>query len=438
MGKKQSSRTGIRDAFRAVHILSQLAGLAPYKFATNPCNKRETIDISWKTNFTSFMWSLVMLSTQAAGFLYVLSSNFTQNPNSLLELVFKTLQFPLINATGLAALILSMSVNRKKMMIIEKLSITDKCIFQKDHTVYEKHNRVFTIVLIISALYHITLHTINTYFHPSSHINYYYSVSICLCDLVWAANDLGYVNAVEILAQNLMAMNKQLDAIFVTQSHSSHSSDRHTRPEVFCSFRLADELHTQYVRGPINFDRNNVFRRSASDVTSRRISARVLELRICYNNLYHVSHLINSVYGFTLLMGFTAYTVCTIADVYSMCCILATPYREHEPISIPKITIAILWTIASVLKTFCIVFASERAKSEHKKTVHKIQKLILYVGENGDVREQLESFSYQLANNRIEFTACGVFGVNFKLVRSLVCTVVTYVIVLVQITWFRY
>jgi hypothetical protein len=385
------------------------------------------------------MWSLALLSTQAAGFIYIFLSNFTQNPNSLLELVFKTLQFPLINATGLVALVLSMSINRKKMMmIIEKLSITDKCIFQKDHTVYEKHNRVFTIALIISALYHITLHTINTYFHPSSHINYYYSVLVCFSDLVWAANDLGYVNAVEILAQNLMAMSKQLDAIFVTPSHSSHSSDRHTRPEMFCSFRVADNLHTQDVRGLINFDKNNGFHRRISDVTSRRISARVLELRICYNNLYHISHLINSVYGFTLLMGFTAYTVCTIGDVYSICCILVTPYREHAPISTSKITITILWTIASVFKTFCIVFASERAKSEHKKTVHKIQKLILYVGENGDVREQLELFSNQLANNRIEFTACGVFSVNFELVRSLVCTVVTYVIVLVQITWFMY
>jgi hypothetical protein len=75
MGKKQSSRTGIRDAFRAVHILSQLAGLAPYNFVTNPCNKNETIDISLKTNFASFMWSLVILSTQALGFVYILSSN---------------------------------------------------------------------------------------------------------------------------------------------------------------------------------------------------------------------------------------------------------------------------------------------------------------------------------------------------------------------------
>jgi len=438
MGKKQSSRTGIRDAFKAVHILSQLVGLAPYNFVTNTCNESETIDISWKTNFTSFMWSLVMLSTQAVGFVYVLSSNFIEYPNSLPELVAKTLQFPLINATGLAALALSTSINRKKMlMIIENLSTTDKCIFKKDHTVYKKHNRVFTIVLIISALYHITLHSVNTYFYPSSHINYYYSVSICLCDLVWAVNDLGYVNAVEILAQNLMAMNKQMDAIFVTQSHGLPSSDRHTRSEELCPGRLADELHTQDARAPINFHRSNRLPTRIFDVTSR-ISARVLELRICYNKLYHICHLINSMYGFTLLIGFTAYTVCTICDVYNICGILVAPYREHEPISTSNITTAILWTIASVLKTFCVIFVSERARNEHKKAVHKIQKLILYVGENGDVREQLELFSNQLANNRIEFIACGVFCINFRLLRSLVYTVVTYVVVLVQITWFRY
>lgn len=438
MGQEQSSTIDIRDAFRAVHILSQLVGLAPYNFVTNTCNKGETINISWKTNFTSFVWSIIMLSTQAVGFVYVLSSNFTQNPNSLPELVAKTLQFPLINATGLAALALSLSINRKKMlMTVENLSITDKCIFQKDHTVYKKHNRVFTILLIISALCHITLHTINTYFHPNSHINYYYSVSICFCDLVWAANDLGYVNAVEILAQHLMAMNKQLDAIFVTQSHNSPSSGRHTRSEELRSDRLALEIHTQNVPTPINSHKNNGFPTSNSDVCSR-ISARVLELRICYNKLYHICQLINSMYGFTLLMGITAYTICTISDIYNICGILVTPYKEHQPVSTPKITTAILWTIASILKAFFIVFVSERAGSEHKIGVHKIQKLILYVGENGDVREQLELFSNQFANNRIEFTACGIFSVNFKLVRSLVYTVVTYVIVLAQITWFRY
>jgi gustatory receptor len=136
-------------------------------------------------------------------------------------------------------------------------------------------------------------------------------------------------------------------------------------------------------------------------------------------------------------MGFTAHTVCVIGDVYSTCFMLVTSYRENEPISTSKITIAILWAIASVLKTFCVVVASDRAEREHKKAVHKIQKLILYVGVNADVQEQLDLFSMQLANNRIEFTACGVFSVNFQLVRSLVYTVVTYVILLVQITWFK-
>ena len=384
------------------------------------------------------MWSLVMLSTQAVGFVYVLSSNFIQKPNSLPELVAKTLQFPLINATGLSALALSLSINRKKMLtIIEKLSMADKYIFQKDHTVYKRHNRIFMIVLIISALYHTTLHSINIYFHPSSHINHYYSVSIYFCGLVWAVNDLGYINAVEILAQNLMALNKQLDTIFITLSHRSRSNDRHTRREGFCCPRSAHELHTQDVPVSTYFDRNNDFLTSISDVNSR-ISVRILDLRICYNKLYHICHLINSMYGVTMLLGFTAYTICTISNIYNICGMLLTPNRKYEPISTSRITTEILWTFASVLKTFCIIFASDRAENKHKKNVHKIQKLILYVGVDANLREQLELFSNQVANNRIEFTACGVFSINFKLVRSLVYTVVTYVSVLVQVTWFRY
>jgi hypothetical protein len=142
-------------------------------------------------------------------------------------------------------------------------------------------------------------------------------------------------------------------------------------------------------------------------------------------------------YGFILLMEFTAYTICILGDVYSVCCMIITPYRENEPVSASRITTAILWTIARVIEAFCIVFASNRANTEYKKTVDKIQKLILYVGVKADMREQLDLFSLQLASSRIEFTACGFFTVNFKLVRSIVYTVVTYIIVLVQVTWFK-
>jgi hypothetical protein len=117
---------------------------------------------------------------------------------------------------------------------------------------------------------------------------------------------------------------------------------------------------------------------------------------------------------------------------------LITPFREYKLMSISRITTAVLWTVASALKAFSVVFASDRANSEFKKSVGQIQKLILYVDVKEDMREQLELFSIQLSNNRIEFTACGFFTVNFKLVRSIVYTVVTYIIVLVQVTWFKH
>jgi hypothetical protein len=138
-------------------------------------------------------------------------------------------------------------------------------------------------------------------------------------------------------------------------------------------------------------------------------------------------------------MGFMAYTVCIIGDAYATCCILITAYRGHELISIPKVTTAILWVIASTWKVFSIVFASYRANSEFRKTISEIQKLILRTRLTADTRlqEQLELFTTQLVNNKIEFTAYGFFTVNFKLLRTLVYTVTTYIILLVQVTWFN-
>jgi hypothetical protein len=440
MWNKQASRTSLRDAFKAVHCLSRLVGLAPYCFITDTKKNAETIEISWRKNVNIVSWSLIMLAVQFVGLLYVIVLNFIQTPHSLSGFVAKTLQFPLINATGLVALALSLSINRKKMMdIVEKLSIVDKCIFQNEERVTQKHNIKFMIIIMINVTYHIVLHGINMYINPSGHLNYYYGVSIYLCDFTWAVNDLQYVNIVEILTQRLTSLNREIDRIFVSQSccnFTSKTSRHYIREEEFCFSDLREGLHNKDRRVLLNTRRLTGFRSSTSGITSG-VAARILDLRICYKNLYHVCRLINSMYGLTLLMGFMAYTVCIILDVYTTCCLLITQYKGHQLVSVPRVVTAVLWTVSSCTKVFSGVSASHMANSQFKETVIKIRKLTLPSGLKPGIHDQLELFSIQLSNNKIDFTACGFFSVNFKLVRSLVYTVITHIIVLIQVTWFN-
>jgi hypothetical protein len=381
-----------------------------------------------------------MLTAQFVGLLYVIVSNFTQKPDSLSGFVAKTLQFPLINATGLVALAASLSVNRKKMMkVVEQLSIVDECIFQNKETVTKKHNRKFVIIIMITVTYLVVLHSINVYINPSGNINYCYIVSIYLCDFIWGVNNLQFVNIVEILTQRLMTLNEEIDRIFVSQSHTNSTWKRLRRFSSEEEFRFTDlrkGFHTTNRCALLNSRRQSGFRSNTSCLTSG-VAARILDLRICYKNLYHICRLINSMYGLSLLMGFMAYTVCLILDVYTTCCMVITLYTEYQPISIPGAVMAAVWISASCIELFFIVFASDRANGEFRETVRKIRKLTLPSGLKPEIQDQLELFSIQLSDNRIEFTACGFFSVNFKLVTSIAYTVTTYIIVLIQVTWFN-
>jgi hypothetical protein len=434
MWKKQESITAVKDAFKAVHSVSRLVGLAPYSFVIDPQKNGETTEISWSRNVRIVIWSLIMLSVQFVGLLYVIVSNFVQKPDSLSGFVAKSLQFPLINATGLVALALSLSINRKKMMdVVEKLSIVDKYIFQNKEAVSKKHNINFVIIIMINVTYHIVLHSINVYINPSGHLNYYYGVSIYMCDFTWAVNDLQYVNIVEILTQRLNSLNKEIDNIFMSQSRGNFTS-KTSRPS-------NNEENFRFLELRDGFRNNNRcvstgFRSSTFGVTSG-VAEQILKFRVCYTNLYHICRLINSMYGLTLLIGFMAYTVCITLDAYTTCCLVITQYKGHELVSLPRLVTAVLWTVASCTKVFSVVFACYRANSQFRETVSKVGKLALPSSLQPETQVQVELFSIQLSNNKIEFSACGFFSINFKLVRNLVYTVTTYTIVLIQVTWFN-
>jgi hypothetical protein len=142
-------------------------------------------------------------------------------------------------------------------------------------------------------------------------------------------------------------------------------------------------------------------------------------------------------YGVTLVMGVATYAICLTVDVYTACSLLIAQYKGYQPTATPRVAAAALRTAATCARVFCSAFASHRANSAYRQAVSRIRKLTLPAGLKPEIQDQLESFSIQLSDNKIEFTACGVFSVNFKLVRSLVYTVTTNVIVLVQATWFN-
>lgn len=417
-----------------MHSLSRLVGLAPYSFVTHTSTGVETIQISYSKNLKIVSWSAILLTVELVGLLYIIVSNFTEQPDSVSGLVTKSLQFPLINATGLAALGVSLSLNRKKMLdVVENLSAVDKRISHNKADVSKKHNFKFVIIITIIVTYHVVLHSINMYINPRMTTSYFYGVVIYLCDLTWAVNDLQYAHIVGILTQRLVSLNEEIGRILVSQAQSRSTAKRSNRygsAGVIC-FLSREGSHNKNRRVLLNPRRQDICSGTSG------LAARILDFRICFKHLHRVCRLINSMYGLTLLLGFMTYTVCLTLDTYTVCCLVITQYKGYEPLSVLRVATAALWTVTGCTRVFCGVFVSSRAHGKFRQTVSAVRKLTLPAGLNPEVQDQLESFAIQLSSSKIEFTACGFFTVNLKLVRSLVYTVITYIIVLVQVTWFN-
>ncbi|KAJ9599792.1 hypothetical protein L9F63_026359, partial [Diploptera punctata] len=63
-----------------------------------------------------------------------------------------------------------------------------------------------------------------------------------------------------------------------------------------------------------------------------------------------------------------------------------------------------------------------------KTLVHRL----LCKTQDVEIREELELFSLQISHQKIRFTACGFFPLDFTLLYSIIGAVTTYVVILVQ------
>lgn len=56
------------------------------------------------------------------------------------------------------------------------------------------------------------------------------------------------------------------------------------------------------------------------------------------------------------------------------------------------------------------------------------------ISHSEDVRDEMEMFSLQLANENVEFSAAGFFTIDYTLIFTIIGGVTTYIIILIQLS----
>lgn len=382
------------------------------------------------------MWASVLLFIQFIGILLHVADNLINPPHSLMDFVNHTIQFPFFDSTGTVAIILAVTINRKKMsQFINCLPTLDKCLFSHPNNIYKQQNKRFLMKVVCTTVSSLVIFMCDTYYYFTYDI--IYVVTIYVPDFIWSINELQFMNIVEMLKIRLTTLNAKISMVFTEKDHSENvsrisrkSPRRRTRNRHVSVSYVGSSINAEILR--IEIPEKCTGRTLKMVNRESIVASHILKLSEIYNRLYEMCCLINSMYGYMLLQEFTAYTVCLIVDGYSLVCFLIALYKAEDPLLPPGGHVAlILWNISNLIRPFLVCLSCQRVNNEFKSTMDHIQALKLHPEISREISNQLKLFSNQIKHCRLEFSVCDFFDINLSLFCIVVLTVTTYIIVLV-------
>jgi hypothetical protein len=137
--------------------------------------------------------------------------------------------------------------------------------------------------------------------------------------------------------------------------------------------------------------------------------------------------------GCTMLLNWLVFVVGVSINLYHVALFFLFPYALNNTLhSTTKNITFILWDILTVMRMFVVALSCQWASDECQRCVNGVQEMLLEPVTEEDALAQLESFSVQLVNNKIEFTVCGIFPMNLSVLSAAAGLVIQYLILLFQ------
>jgi len=426
MIKKRDFVTHIKTVFNPVYLVAQLVGLASYSFV----DAEDVVDVSWNSNRKNFIWSVLLLIIQSVGVFYRLAINFIKPPTSILQLCSNVVHFPLVQAAGPLTVAIALVRNRKKIRQIVRILLTvDAFLYESSDKVYSKRDSFLVVALTSSLLCILPLYFVQNYMSEDVAMEWMLSLSHLTC----IVNDLQYLNLLVVLKHRLVAISEKIRMIYIFDCCTCSGFKFSTAIFRRCGRHMAGTsppvVGKQRVFTVQSFEKPEC---SISD--SRRVTADIiLRVRQNYNELSEMCCVINSIHGFTLAVNWLVATVGLSVDLYYVTVSFVFPSVSNRvSYSATTNVVLILWSSFTLVRMFVIALSCEWVSDEYRTCMSNVQRLLLEYSTEEDVLTQLVSFTDQLVNNKIEFTACGIFAMNLSVLCTVAGLVIQYFILLCQ------
>jgi len=396
---------------KPVQRISKLFGFTPFVFSKKSTCRTNILRYRLLKIFLLLMTTAGLISSTCYKIHLVMQSpSHTPEKNRIMFI----LNDVFLKLTNVIILIMKIYFNKMDVIrIFRKLKNVDKVIHRRSRIDTHTRKRLVlsrqTIILIFMLMLSYSCNYYITYTEESNSVlltsidNLCYTVNLVMV--------LQYVNLVRMVSQRYKYINNRIKEYSETDGTVKTSLKIH---------HISTSVNTFFSE-----------KCDLPNLTSPRVKSELCGipiLRLAYIDLFDTVTLVNSHFGIpVLLLIISLVSVCVTAfycGLYSL-----GSYSDTHV----KACMLIFWTLWYAIPFAWLIVSCDSTMQEANRGMVYIQRTTVCPNMKYGTLLQLQTLSNQLRDMRVEFTACGFFVLNLSLLGTIVCGILTYVLIMIQL-----
>ena len=424
----------IESALRPLNTLSKILGLAHFSGYKNSLRGKTKREENREWEIANVMWCVVVICVVVTGFVFTMISVHLFSLFSIFETVICIFSVPVGYVGTLVALTGGLTWNRNKFPeFVLKISVIDKYLFgAKRADIYKKQYKscIMQVTALPLMLFPVYFYDVYNYGEGSN-----YTIGILrVANFIKEVMVLQFINVVWMITERLEYLNKEVASCL--DLGAELSSNFIVTVGATCVSTIESRLETS----PLEAGKKTtgVLVSDFPVITRRRPTfcevERIIRIRKLYNMLFHVSKIINGIYGMNIILDLIYNFINAVISVYGVIGLKMGSVNMEPTLSFSQSVVSFTcWFIVALVNVIVISVSCHKASAQVAVCYQEVQQLLTADALRQDSRRQLKLLLQQVSSNRVVFTACDVVGIDLSVLFTFVSTVATYTVVLVQL-----
>jgi len=434
----------IYEAIKPLYYLSKIFGLAPFSCVTEVYHngvRRKTFKIS----FFNICYSALIIVVLLIASIIILSwriRNSYKIKRPMTVILTDSNVFCLNSLLALVSVVMAVASNTRQMLkLVTQIPQIDKVLLSKPGAVYKKTY----IFALLQVAYLLCIYVAFYCYHSwvwvgelNSKNFQHLPVSYFIRSIIYTV-ETQYINIILLLKQRFREIN-----IFLKGMYEKQETDLIHKLELHCGYDVPDSAFNLLPhRAHTLFTTRRVKQSGPLEIkisTSRDQSNYQRELMLMRGIHYELCDLASSVdrmYGLQILMDF-AVSFITLTTCIYFCINFTTQLQVRSEVSVGDgvtraLIISVVWASLVAFRLISVTAACSSTSAEANHSINILQRILLEPGLHPYTLRIARMFLQQVTSRPLYFTAWGFFTINYTALGSFIGSVVTYLVILLQV-----